>query len=145
MRRRWAAAAAALTLAGCGGSNTPAAPTPTATATAKLAATDCAGLTQVAREVATALTGATGSQSDKAKQLLDQLAVSAPEAIRPDLAKIAAAYQQIVSAMQSAGANPGSTPSPEQLQKLTQVLASVDQGELTRANANITAWVQSHC
>jgi hypothetical protein len=146
---------AALVAAGCGGSDkpaataTPAAATPAATETAVAkdgaSAEDCAKLTAVGGEVANALSGATGQDSDQAKQLLDQLATDAPVEIRADLKTIAGAYEEIVTAMKAAGDTSSTDPSPAAVQKLQEVLAKIDQDKLTRANANITSWVQKHC
>jgi hypothetical protein len=143
---------AAFMAVGCGGSDkpaaTPAPPAATATTAAKdlASAGDCAKLSQVGGEVANAVRGATGDDSDQAKQLLDELSTTAPQEIRGDLQVISGAYKEIIAALKAAGVtSSGTDPSPEALQKLQAVLAKIDQAELTRANANITSWVQKHC
>jgi hypothetical protein len=151
--RLWCTGILAAFAVGCGGGSdkpaaTPAAPAATATAVAKdpASAGDCAKLTQVGGEVANAVRGATGDDSDKAKQLLDELSTSAPQEIRGDLQVISGAYKEIITGLKAAGAtSSGTDPSPEALQKLQDVLANIDQAKLSRANANITTWVQKHC
>jgi hypothetical protein len=149
VRVRRVAILIALLVVGCGGSHKAAStptPTPTATPTAAAKTADCQKLTQVAGQVTQALSGATGSGNDKAKQLLDDLATSAPQAIRGDVKTIADAYSQIVSALKQVGGGTSSSqPTPEELQKLQDVLAKLDQAKLNRANAHITSWVQQHC
>jgi hypothetical protein len=39
----------------------------------------------------------------------------------------------------------GETPSPDQLAKLAQAAQSLNTEDLTRATANIEAWVQENC
>jgi outer membrane murein-binding lipoprotein Lpp len=128
---------AALVLAGCGGSHKSAA-TPTPTPAVKQASADCTQLQTAAAQVAQALTGATGSTSDRAKQQLDKLVGSAPSEIRADVQTIDDAYGKIVAALKSAG---GGT----KLEQVQQALKSVDEAKLNAANAHISQWVQQHC
>jgi hypothetical protein len=133
---------AALVLAGCGGGSHKSAPkataTATATATAAAKSADCAQLQQARAQVAQALTGATGANTDQAKQQLDKLVAAAPSEIRADVQTIDDAYGKIVAALQSSSGG-------NNLQQVQQALKSVDESKLTAANAHITQWVQQHC
>ena len=130
----WLRRAVVVTLmasAGCGGDEQPAAQ---ATATP---AAECAQLIALRSSVAAALSGHAGDTAAPQAQL-DELARTAPDAIRPDIATIADAYGKLVTALDGLD-------SAEAIERLQKTVGAMDQQALVSANANVTAWVTAHC
>ncbi len=133
----------ALVLAGCGGkASTPPPATTSAPDVKPAAPEECQTLVDLEGKIAQALQGAAGSDTTEPRRLLNDLSHTADEQIRPDIAVIAAAYTKLVGAMEDVDAGNRDAAS---LQRLQKVLAGIDTGALSKANANVTAWVQQHC
>jgi hypothetical protein len=108
-------------------------------------AANCAELVSLGLKVSLALGGTGGADVEKTKELLNAFSDEAPEEIRADFEVIAEAYAKIGDTLGDLGLTGGETPTAEDQARLQQLAAELDQPALTRANENITAWVNENC
>ena len=104
---------------------------------------DCLALAGVGATIAQAFTGASGGDADNEE--LARLVDKVPDEIQADVQVLAEAYGTYADEIADIGIEPGSTPTPEQVQQLQAALASLDQQELTAAANRIEAWAKDNC
>ena len=105
---------------------------------------NCRELVELGAKTAAALSG-TDPDAETTQNLLDAYADDAPEEIRADFQVIADAYGKMAEALEDVTVPAGEAPDPEAAAKLQEIVASLDTAELTKANENITAWVETNC
>jgi hypothetical protein len=78
---------------------------------------------------------------------LAQFADDAPDELKDDLDVIAAALAEFVQAFIDSGYDPtsGQTPTPEQIEQLTQLADQFDDSRFEEAADNIEAWFDDNC
>jgi hypothetical protein len=162
--------AAAALIAGCGGSsNTPA---PTQAATQKASTTE-ANATPTTAGVSKTVSAASFADASNCKQLdgvgskfsqameaassggklnykaavkaYQQLADSAPSAIRPDIEAMAQSFASFASALGKSGYKAGKTPSPSQLIALESAAKAFNSSKLVTAEKDVEAWAVKNC
>jgi hypothetical protein len=114
---------------------------------AGLASDECRDLVEASTELGEAL-GATGSASDDVQdvaRLFDELADRAPDEIEADIRVLGEAYAAYADVIGDIQVEPGQTPDPEDLQRLQEALASIDQQEVTAASERLSAWAEENC
>ena len=110
-----------------------------------LATDECRDLVEASTEFTNALGAAGTGDLQDVSALFDQLAERAPEEIRADIRVLGEAYASYADALGDINVEPGQTPDPEDLQRLQQALASVDQQKVTAASERLSAWAQANC
>jgi hypothetical protein len=108
-------------------------------------AANCSQLAGLATGLAQAIAGAGSTDVDKISKLLQEFAARTPADIRPDFERVAAAYAKIVDALKGVDLSSGKAPSAAEIAKLTKLGTELNTPELQKADANITAWAQTHC
>jgi hypothetical protein len=106
---------------------------------------DCQELSNLSTELGNAFGGTPSSDTEEYGEFLQAFADRAPEEIRDDFQVIADFYGKWLDAMRDADFEAGETPTPEQIQKLTEIVQSVDPAKLTAASANISTCVTENC
>jgi hypothetical protein len=169
-----AVTALALAAAGCGGSSsdnssaaadatTSEATTSEATTTestetsteTEAATTGESGLTGACAELATlgqkygeavAAAGSGGNADlQETAKAFAEFAKQVPDELKDDFEALAGVVDVYAEVLADIDVAAGETPSPDQLAKLAQAAQSLNTEDLTRATANIEAWVQENC
>lgn len=104
----------------------------------------CKDLAQLGSKVSQSMAGQTGDLQ-QASKVIDELVGQVPDEIKPDFEILAKNFRKIAAALKGVDLQSGTTPSPEALAKIQQVLSSMNSAEVTRASAHIEAWAQKNC
>ena len=104
----------------------------------------CKDLAQLGTKVSQSLAGQSGDLQ-QASKVIDELAGQVPDEIKPDFEILAKNFRKIAAALKGVDLQSGTTPSPEALAKIQQVLSSMNSAEVTQASAHIEAWAQKNC
>jgi len=108
---------------------------------------DCLQFAGIGAKIAQAMGGASGQNADIAKTaaLFDELVAKAPDAIKGDLQTLSEGISKMAEAFKGYDFSSGQTPSPDQLKKIQEVMASIDSVKLQAASTNIEAWAKANC
>ena len=108
---------------------------------------DCRSLVAAFVAVGSALSSAGAGSDDLAEQTeaFAALADDVPEDIRADVETLAAAYGQYAEVIQDAGIEPGTIPTAEQAQQLSEALESVGTADVSAASERLNAWTTENC
>ncbi len=104
----------------------------------------CAQLANLGQAFGSAISGA-GNDPQKEAALLQQFADKTPSDIRPDFETLAAAFSKIASALKGVDLSSGKVPNASTLAKLTALSSQLNTADLTKAEANISAWAAKNC
>ncbi len=89
--------------------------------------------------------GTTTPDRDDVSALYEEVVDNAPEEIRGDIQVLADAWEQYADVLDDVRVEPGQTPDPEDVAKLQQALASIDQQEVAAASQRVNAWTTENC
>jgi hypothetical protein len=90
--------------------------------------------------------GASGTTDlDKTAKAYEAFAQQVPEEIRPAFETLAKAYAQYAVALKGIDFKAGQVPDAATIAKLSRAAQSLNNQDLTKANADITAWVTKNC
>jgi hypothetical protein len=110
---------------------------------------ECLSLVGVGAKYAQALQAAGGATASgdysTYADSFDEFAADAPPAIRDDLEVIAKNFGKYAEAVKGLDLSGGQIPSADQLQKLQEISKTLDQPELQKAQANVSAWMEENC
>ena len=107
---------------------------------------DCAELVAAAASVSQAFSATSDSDDvDATSDQFDEFAENAPAEIRDDLVILAEAYREYADVLADVNIEPGEAPDAEAIAALQAAIAAIDQAELTRASANVSAWTTENC
>jgi hypothetical protein len=111
-------------------------------------ASNCKALGGVGTKFAQAMEAATSGGKvnyQAAVKAYQQLAGSAPSAIRPDLEDMAQAFTSFASAISKSGFKPGKVPSPSQIAGLESAAKSFSSAKLEKDEKDVEAWAVKNC
>lgn len=154
-------ASLALVAAGCGGDDSSDATGDTDTAVVEETTTEettettsddedislsgkCAEFAGLGAKISQAMSGGNAGL-DEASELFDELASQVPDEIKADFEVIAENFAKLAEALKDVDLTSGATPSPEDLEKLQELTASLDSEEVQTASANIEKWAEENC
>ena len=90
--------------------------------------------------------GASGTTDlDKTAKAYEAFAQQVPEEIRPAFETLAKAYAQYAMALKGINFKAGQVPDEATIAKIAKAAQSLNSQGLTKANADITAWVTKNC
>ncbi len=111
-----------------------------------LAAGECAELVEAGTQLGQAFgSGGPSENLDDVSDLYDDVVDNAPEEIRADIQILADAWEEYADVLDDVQVEAGETPDPEDLAKLQQAIASIDQQEVAAASQRISAWTTANC
>lgn len=111
-----------------------------------LVSEDCQELSTASSALGDVLSGAsTGDEIDEASERFRAFAEQVPEDIRDDVLVLAEVYETYAEAFADLDLEAGETPSAEQIQELTALVADIDQQAVAEASTNLTTWVTENC
>jgi hypothetical protein len=106
---------------------------------------NCAALAGLSAAFSKALSGVGANDFAARAKILKEFADKTPSDIRPDFQTLADAFSKYASALKDIHFTPGQVPNAATLAKLQQLSTSIDQGAVTKAAANISAWAKNNC
>lgn len=164
---------AAALIAGCGGSSNAPASTQTATQKTQKASSTEVNATPTTAGVSKTVSSASFADASNCKQLdgvgskfsqamqaatsggklnyqaavkaYQQLADSAPSAIRPDIEAMAQSFSSFANALAKSGYKAGKTPSPSQLIAHESAAKAFSSSKLVTAEKDVEAWAVKNC
>lgn len=111
-----------------------------------LVSEDCQELANASSALGEVLSGAsTGDEINEASERFRAFAEQVPEDIRDDVLVLADVYETYAEAFADLDLQEGETPSAEQIQQLTALVADIDQQAVAEASTNLTTWVTENC
>lgn len=111
-----------------------------------LVSEDCEELANASSALGEILSGAsTGDEIDEASDRFRAFAEQVPEDIRDDVLVLADVYETYAEAFADLDLEEGETPSADQIQELTALVADIDQQAVAEASTNLTTWVTENC
>ncbi|MDQ3381133.1 MAG: hypothetical protein M3546_12590 [Actinomycetota bacterium] len=111
-----------------------------------LASGECRDLVEAGAELSQAFgAGTTTPDRDDVAALYEEVVDNAPEEIRSDLEVLANAWEQYSEVLDDVQIEAGETPDPDDLAKIQQAIASIDQQEVAAASQRINAWTTENC
>jgi len=111
-----------------------------------LASGECAELVEAGTQLGQAFGSGTATPDlEDVSDLYDEVVANAPEEIRSDIQVLADAWAEYADVLADVQVDPGQTPDPEDVAKLQQALASIDQQEVAVASQRISAWTTENC
>jgi hypothetical protein len=111
-------------------------------------ASNCKALGGVGTKFAQAMQAATSGGKlnyQAAVKAYQQLASSAPSAIRPDLEDMAQAFTSFANAIAKSGYKPGKVPSPSEISGLESAAKSFSSAKLEKDEKDVEAWAVKNC
>jgi hypothetical protein len=107
---------------------------------------DCQALVQAYVGLSAAIAAASGGQDvsgdiDEFGEYVERV----PEEIRADVETIAAAYGTFVDELEDLGFTPGTVPSAEQIQALSEASESLGTDEVAAAGERLNTWTTANC
>jgi len=107
---------------------------------------ECRDLVEAGSQLGQAFgSGGATPDRDDVSELYEQVVDNAPEEIRADIQVLADAWAKYADVLDDVQVEPGQTPDPEDVAKLQQALASIDQQEVAAASERINAWTTENC
>jgi hypothetical protein len=106
---------------------------------------NCAALAGLSASFSKALSGVGANDFAARAKILKEFADKTPSDIRPDFQTLADAFSKYASALKDIHFTPGQVPNAATLAKLQQLSTSIDQGAVTKAATNISAWAKNNC
>ncbi len=111
-----------------------------------LASGECRSLVEAGAELSHAFgAGTITSDRDDVSALYEEVVDNAPEEIRADIEVLADAWEQYSEVLDDVQIEAGATPDPDDLAKIQQAIASIDQQEVAAASQRINAWTTENC
>jgi hypothetical protein len=111
-------------------------------------ASNCKALGGVGTKFAQAMAAATSGGKvnyQAAVKAYQQLASSAPSAIRPDLEDMAQAFTSFANAISKSGYKAGKVPSPSEIAGLESAAKSFSSAKLEKDEKDVEAWAVKNC
>jgi hypothetical protein len=109
-----------------------------------LSSDKCREYVQLISSYASALSGAGGTDTERAAQALQDVADQAPDEIRDDFQTLADAYSKIADALKGVDLSSG-TPDASAIAKLQKLSQEIDEQKVTQASTNISTWLTKNC
>ena len=106
---------------------------------------NCAALAGLSAAFSKAISGVGANDFAARAKILKEFADKTPSDIRPDFQTLADAFSKYASALKDIHFTPGQVPNAATLAKLQQLSTSIDQGAVTTAATNISAWAKNNC